>query len=72
MAGLFFAVAAAALVVCGHKRQGLYIGLAAALALSVPLPRAYAPVNRGFASRLDSIEVEIMCLPQILDETPGG
>jgi ABC-type dipeptide/oligopeptide/nickel transport system ATPase component len=32
----------------------------------------YALVNRGFAARLDSIEVEIMCLPQILDETPGG
>jgi len=32
----------------------------------------YALVNRGFAARLDSIEVEIMCLPQILDETPSG
>ena len=31
-----------------------------------------ALVNRGLAARLDSIEVEIMCLPQILDETPGG
>jgi hypothetical protein len=37
VAGLFLAVAAAALGVCGHRRQGLYIGLAAAVTLSVTL-----------------------------------
>jgi hypothetical protein len=37
VAGLFLAVAAAALVVCGHRRQGLYMGLAAAVPLSVTL-----------------------------------
>src|SRR5262249_49565247 len=35
-------------------------------------PAPYALVNRGFAARLDSIQVEIMCLPQIVGETPGG
>ena len=35
------------------------------------IARAYADVNR-VSPRLDSIEVEIMCLAQILDGTRGG
>ena len=37
VAELFLGVAAAALVVCSHGRQGLYMGLAAAVSLSVTL-----------------------------------
>ena len=37
VAGLFLAVAATALVVCGHRRQGLYMGLAATVPLSITL-----------------------------------
>jgi hypothetical protein len=46
---------------CSCSSSGLWTG-----------PGTLCTRERGFRARLDSIEVEIMCLPQILDETPGG